>query len=152
MAILVDVFMAAAIGVTAAPKPQAFTPYLNYPGEYQLSIDEKSLKVLGDEAEPLVMVDIQIIMDKPVKYIDTPALVKSYQNSVAIDCRNDRVFIVVGRAFSLKGQLIYSTPKPEIVLNPHEVKSPTSDLINLFCPVFPPSQPKEPPPRFILSV
>lgn len=132
MSILVNVLLAAAI-VTAAP--QKFTPYKNYSGEYQLSIDENSIKILGDDVTPLVMADIQIIMEKPVKYFDTPIIVKSYQNSVAVDCRNDRVFVVVGRAFSIKGTMIYSTSKPEIINNNHEAGSPTTELIDLFCPL-----------------
>lgn len=133
MAILVNVLLATAITI-ATPAPKVFTPYRNFSGEYQLNIDEDSMKLLGDDDIPMVSVDIQIIMEKPVKYIDTPILVKSYQNSVAVDCRNDRIFIIVGRAFSTKGVLIYTTSKPEIVNNQHEVRSPTTELINLFCP------------------
>jgi hypothetical protein len=138
VAILVNILLATAIGVitpiAAAPNPQTFTPYRNYPGEYQLSIDGNSISLGGDDETPLVMVDIRIVMEKPVKYIDTPILVKSYQNSVAVDCRNDRVFIIVGRAFSTRGNLIYTTPKPEIVNNNHESGAPTSELIQFFCP------------------
>ena len=132
MAIFVSILVAAAIAI-AVPL-QKFTPYKNYPGEYQLNIDENSIKIAGDDIAPLVIVDIQIIMEKPVRYIGTPTLVKSYQNSVAVDCRNDRVFIVVGRAFSAKGMLIYTTSKPEIINNNHEAGAPTTELIDLFCP------------------
>ena len=133
MAIFVSILVAAAIAI-AVPL-QKFTPYKNYPGEYQLSIDENSIKIVGDEFSPLVMADIQIVMEKPVKYIDTSILVKSYQNSVAVDCKNDRVFIVVGRAFSVKGTMIYVTQKTEVVNNNHEAGSPTTELIDLFCPL-----------------
>ena len=133
MAILGNFLFAAAI-ITAPALPQRFTPYKNYPGEYQLGIDIITIKIAGDDITPLVLADIQIVMEKPVRYIGTPITVKSYQNSVAVDCRNDRVFIVVGRAFSTKGMLIYTTPKPEIINNSHEAGAPTTELIDLFCP------------------
>ncbi len=136
MATLVEILLAAAIGIgpsAVEPKPQTFSPYKNFQGEYQLNIDENSLKLIGDTA-PLVLVDIQIVMDKPVRYIDTPALVKSYQNSVAVDCPNDRIIVIVGRAFNAKGTLIYTTPRPEIVNNNRQAGSPATELLQLFCP------------------
>ena len=72
-------------------------------------------------------------MDVPVKYNNSQVLVKSYQNSIAVDCKNDRLVILVGRVFSVEGVKIYVTSKPEIVNNTHEVKAPTTQLIDLFC-------------------
>ena len=133
MVILGNVLLAAAI-VTAPAPPQKFILYKNYPGEYQLSIDENSIRILDDNVTPLVVIDIQIVMERPVRYIDTPITVKSYQNSIAVDCRNDRIFVVVARAFSTNGTMIYSTAKPEIINNNHKAGAPTTELIDLFCP------------------
>lgn len=135
MSILINVLLATAIVGGAILKPQAFVPFRNYAGEYQLNIDVNSFDIISDGISPLVLMDIQIIIEKPIKYIDTPILVKSYKNSVAIDCRKDRLFIIVGRAFSTKDVLIYSTSKPEMVNNAHELGSPTTELIDSFCPL-----------------
>jgi len=141
VALLLDILLAAVVGVSppapvasAAKAKQTFTVYRNFPGQYQLGIDDDSFELVGDAEVPLVLLSVQLIMEKPVKYIDTPAQVKSYQNSLAVDCRNDRVFVLVGRAFDVKGKLIYTTKAPQIVNNPHEKTTPTTEIMNLICP------------------
>lgn len=130
VALLVDLLFVAAF---ATPSAQTFTPYSTVTGQYTLGIDLDSMKVVSDQNDSMVLVDIEIVFDKPVKYFDSPTLVKSYQNSLSVDCTNDRVFVIVARSFDAKRRLIYSTQNVQIVKNPHDELSPTTQIMTLVC-------------------
>lgn len=142
MAILPNLLLVAALVNPVAPpasapkqlSPQIFTPYSTIQGEYTLAIDIASIKLVDIYETPMVLIDIEIVMERPVKYIDSPILVKSYHNSLSVDCANDRVFVIVGRAFDTKRRLIYTTPKAELINNPHDQLSPTTQIMTLICP------------------
>lgn len=158
MALLVNLLLAATLAIPAtppasAPKPviplQVFTPYLSIVGQYLLSIDVAGAKVFAEAGLPLVLMDIEILLEKPIKYVDSPTLVKSYQNTVALDCVNDRILVVVGRAFDTRKRLVYTTAEAQIIDNLHDKLSPTSQLLNLVCPT--PERERNTPPAGVTT-
>jgi hypothetical protein len=125
----------AAPPASAPAKPQTFLPYAHIPGELELNIDPNSFALVDADPIPFVLVDIELILTTPVKMNESPVSVKSYQNSLEVDCTNDLVIVVRGRAFSTDGSLLYTSPKPVIVPNPHDGAAPTTAILNLVCPV-----------------
>lgn len=135
------ILAAAIIGATqppnehVPPKPQTFSPYKTFP-QYELNLDSSTFSIVGEGISMLVMMDIQVIMTVPMKHAGSSELVKSYTNSLAIDCTFDRLFVLAGKAYSTSGKTVYTVPKPEVVYNERVLRSPVSEIMDFACKPF----------------
>lgn len=122
-----------ATALSASPAAPVFSPFKTYPNAYELRVDANA-RLLDNPKVPMVFMSIQLILARPMRYNDSPIMVKSYQNKIAVDCKRDRIFVLSSKVFDAKDELMHTSNEPQVLVNPHTVLSPTADIIDLVCP------------------
>jgi hypothetical protein len=119
----------------SAPKaPESpFTPFRVYEN-FTLSIDKNSFKILNSGQYPLIGLDVQLVFPRAIKFDDSQLLVKSYVNTLAVDCVTDQILVIVSRVFDEKGELKMVVSPAGVLENTNTPNTPTTELINLICP------------------
>lgn len=120
---------------TQAPVPEKkiFTPLISFEN-YALSVNIESIAILGNRDNPLVGLDMELVMVEPLKSSDqskTP--IKSFVNTVVADCRSDTLYVVVSRGFDVGGSLVFSSADPiTIAPKPFDI-TPARLILNFTC-------------------
>lgn len=168
--ILASAILALAVAAPAppasAPTPREkpiFTPFKGWE-THTINVDTESFHVYpGKSADemPVIGLDIELIVTEPQPYIvpprAKPVFVKRYINTLAVDCANERLLVVVSRGFDVSGNLLFSVQMKDFVENKHQETTPVAEIMdNLVCPPLykkfgPPGQkrneePEEPAP------
>ena len=113
---------------------------------FSIGVNLKTLVIeMSPSGFPVAFMDVNIILVAPGK---TPsgASIKSYVNTLAIDCFNEHTILVVGRAFSESGELVGLTNGPALIPKPYSVDSAAAIMVDATCPaIFDAIKPKEVP-------
>ena len=78
--------------------------------------------------------DLQLPFPVPLRCDNAPFLIKSYTNSIAVDCVKDQIIVIVSRAFDEKGELKSVLSPAGIIPNQGIENTPPTELVNLLCP------------------
>lgn len=134
MSLIISALLALSIAVPAPiPEKQVFTQLIAV-DNFALNVDTESFKFLGTPDQTLIGLDMQIVIISPLKHPDLPKAIKYYVNSVAVDCKNDVLHVIVSRAFGIDDELLFVSPSPSSVPNPRLEDAPVTLILRLVCP------------------
>jgi hypothetical protein len=119
---------------------------------FAIGVDTKSLTIeMSPSGFPVAFMDVKIVLAGTEKSSGGKP-VKSFVNTLAIDCFNRHTILVVGRAFSESGELVDVTSSPTVISKPYGVGSPTAIMVALTCPlIFDAFKPKSEPKKKVPS-
>ena len=134
MSLITSALLALAIAVPSPiPEKQAFTQLIVV-DNFALNVDTESFKFLGTPELKLIGLDMQLVIISPLKHPDLPKAIKYYVNSVAVDCKNDVLHVIISRAFGVDNDLLFVSPAPSSIPNPRLEDAPVTLILRLVCP------------------
>lgn len=92
-----------------------------------------SIKILGAPKAPLVTLDMQMVLAVPLEHSEIQKPIKTYVNTVAVDCKADVMHVLVSRAFGTEDNLLYTSTVTNTIQNPKDVTRPVTIILNFVC-------------------
>lgn len=128
MTLFGSLVLAAAV---AAPL-QTFTPYKRFEN-LEINIDTSSFAMFqGDGAVPLVGLTIQLVMSPPITY-DGSKPIKSYVNTLVVDCNTDTTMVIAADGFGTSGEAVFSKRDTVTMKNSKIPGTPVFEIMEFVC-------------------
>lgn len=121
-----------ALSLASPVTEKVFTPLVSFEN-YTLSLDLDSIKILGTPKAPLVTLDMQMVLSPALEHSEIQKPIKSYVNTVAVDCKADVMHVLVSRAFGTEDDLLFTSTVTNTIQNPKDVTRPVTIILNFVC-------------------
>ncbi len=129
LALLVSLFSIAA--GNEIPKFERFVDH----EDFVLNINVDSVKLIKGPGYPLISIDTQLILTKPLKLAAHEKPVKTYISTVAADCKNDQLYMLKNDAYGEDGSFLATDQEKAVLKNPKSLGSPVTNMLILICNV-----------------
>lgn len=132
-------FLFALLSMTLADEPKnnetpKFELFVEHK-DFNLNINVDSVKLIKGPGYPLISIDAQLVLSKPIKHPTYKKSIKSYISNVAADCKNDQLYMLKNEAYTEDGSFLATDPEKAVLRNPKLSSSPVTNLLILLCSV-----------------